>query len=175
MTTNPDLQLSSGHRPEWTARAVPSERAALAEQGLVRLLRHYTEIWRVHSKNTNASADKGRSPLVPSTPQGVAPQAETVRSLFLWLHAKRRGLRVTKRIGRLEAANKVPASVKPDATWQQAVTIMLNNDAPRICASVVVLFPMMAHSQDHNQAGTCNLIERNIASSAKGDDQLASC
>ena len=82
---------------------------------------------------------------------------------------------LTFRIGRLEAANKVPVSVKPDATWQQAVTIMLNNDAPRICASVVVLFPLMAHRQDHNQAGTCNLIERNITSSAKGDDQLASC
>lgn len=34
----------------------------------------------------------------------------------------------TFRIGRLEAANKVPNSVKPDATLQQAVTIMLTND-----------------------------------------------
>jgi CBS domain-containing protein len=34
----------------------------------------------------------------------------------------------TFRIGRLEAANKAPISVKPDATLQQAVTIMLTND-----------------------------------------------
>lgn len=34
----------------------------------------------------------------------------------------------TFRIGRLDAANKVPISVKPDATLQQAVTIMLTND-----------------------------------------------
>jgi len=34
----------------------------------------------------------------------------------------------TFRIGRLEAANKPPTSVKPDATLQQAVTIMLTND-----------------------------------------------
>lgn len=34
----------------------------------------------------------------------------------------------TFRIGRLDAANKVPVSVKPDATLQQAVTIMLTND-----------------------------------------------
>lgn len=34
----------------------------------------------------------------------------------------------TFRIGRLDAANKAPASVKPDATLQQAVTIMLTND-----------------------------------------------
>lgn len=34
----------------------------------------------------------------------------------------------TFRIGRLDAANKAPVSVKPDATLQQAVTIMLTND-----------------------------------------------
>ena len=34
----------------------------------------------------------------------------------------------TFRIGRLDAANKTPLSVKPDATLQQAVTIMLTND-----------------------------------------------
>lgn len=34
----------------------------------------------------------------------------------------------TFRIGRLDAANKSPAVVKPDATLQQAVTIMLTND-----------------------------------------------
>lgn len=34
----------------------------------------------------------------------------------------------TFRIGRLEAANRRPVSVKPDATLQQAVTIMLTND-----------------------------------------------
>jgi len=34
----------------------------------------------------------------------------------------------TFRIGRLDAANKAPISVKPDATLQQAVTIMLTND-----------------------------------------------
>ncbi len=34
----------------------------------------------------------------------------------------------TFRIGRLDAANKAPTSVKPDATLQQAVTIMLTND-----------------------------------------------
>lgn len=34
----------------------------------------------------------------------------------------------TFRIGRLEAANRSPISVKPDATLQQAVTIMLTND-----------------------------------------------
>ena len=34
----------------------------------------------------------------------------------------------TFRIGRLDAANKSPISVKPDATLQQAVTIMLTND-----------------------------------------------
>lgn len=34
----------------------------------------------------------------------------------------------TFRIGRLVAANKIPISVKPDATLQQAVTIMLAND-----------------------------------------------
>lgn len=34
----------------------------------------------------------------------------------------------TFRIGRLDAANKTPVIVKPDATLQQAVTIMLTND-----------------------------------------------
>jgi CBS domain-containing protein len=34
----------------------------------------------------------------------------------------------TFRIGRLDAANRTPISVKPDATLQQAVTIMLTND-----------------------------------------------
>jgi CBS domain-containing protein len=34
----------------------------------------------------------------------------------------------TFRIGRLDAANKTPVSVKPDAPLQQAVTIMLTND-----------------------------------------------
>lgn len=34
----------------------------------------------------------------------------------------------TFRIGRLDAANKTPVSVKPDSTLQQAVTIMLTND-----------------------------------------------
>ena len=34
----------------------------------------------------------------------------------------------TNRIGRLEAANRAPISVKPDSTLQQAVTIMLTND-----------------------------------------------
>ena len=34
----------------------------------------------------------------------------------------------TFRIGRLDVANKVPVSVKPDASLQQAVTIMLTND-----------------------------------------------
>lgn len=34
----------------------------------------------------------------------------------------------TYRIGRLESANKPPTSVKPDATLQQAVTLMLTND-----------------------------------------------
>lgn len=34
----------------------------------------------------------------------------------------------TFRVGRLDAANKVPIFVKPDATLQQAVTIMLTND-----------------------------------------------
>lgn len=34
----------------------------------------------------------------------------------------------TFRIGRLDAANRAPKSVKPDATLQQAVTIMLTND-----------------------------------------------
>jgi len=34
----------------------------------------------------------------------------------------------TFRIGRLDAANKSPMTVKPDATLQQAVTIMLTND-----------------------------------------------
>jgi CBS domain-containing protein len=34
----------------------------------------------------------------------------------------------TYRIGRLESANRVPISVKPDATLQQAVTLMLTND-----------------------------------------------
>lgn len=34
----------------------------------------------------------------------------------------------TFRIGRLDAANRTPVSVKPDASLQQAVTIMLTND-----------------------------------------------
>jgi len=34
----------------------------------------------------------------------------------------------TFRIGRLDAANKTPQSVKPDATLSQAVTVMLTND-----------------------------------------------
>lgn len=34
----------------------------------------------------------------------------------------------TYRIGRLESANKTPISVKPDATLQQAITLMLAND-----------------------------------------------
>lgn len=34
----------------------------------------------------------------------------------------------TFRISRLDAANKAPAAVKPDATLQQAITIMLSND-----------------------------------------------
>lgn len=34
----------------------------------------------------------------------------------------------TYRISRLESANKTPVSVKPDATLQQAVTLMLTND-----------------------------------------------
>lgn len=34
----------------------------------------------------------------------------------------------THRIGRLEAANKPPVSIKPDATLQQAVTLMMTND-----------------------------------------------
>jgi CBS domain-containing protein len=34
----------------------------------------------------------------------------------------------TYRLGRLESANKPPVSVKPDATLQQAVTLMLTND-----------------------------------------------
>jgi hypothetical protein len=34
----------------------------------------------------------------------------------------------TYRIGRLDAANQIPSAVKPDATLQQAVTIMLTND-----------------------------------------------
>lgn len=34
----------------------------------------------------------------------------------------------TFRIGRLDAANKAPIAVRPDATLQQAVTIMLTND-----------------------------------------------
>jgi CBS domain-containing protein len=34
----------------------------------------------------------------------------------------------TYRIGRLESANRAPISVKPDATLQQAVTLMLTND-----------------------------------------------
>jgi CBS domain-containing protein len=34
----------------------------------------------------------------------------------------------TFRIGRLDAANRAPVSVKPDASLQQAVTIMLTND-----------------------------------------------
>lgn len=38
----------------------------------------------------------------------------------------------TFRIGRLDAANKVPISVKPDATLQQAVTIMLTNDFSQV-------------------------------------------
>jgi hypothetical protein len=34
----------------------------------------------------------------------------------------------TNRLGRLESANRVPISVKPDATLQKAVTLMLTND-----------------------------------------------
>jgi CBS domain-containing protein len=34
----------------------------------------------------------------------------------------------TYRIGRLDSANRVPVSVKPDATLQQAVTLMMTND-----------------------------------------------
>lgn len=110
--------------------------------------------------------------------KGVAPPAETVRSILSWFDARRRGHGVvsvirnalkkhglttspdfeyawldsavsfvaerngsedsgveqtvdhdpTFRIGRLEAANRKPTSVPPDATLQQAVTIMLTND-----------------------------------------------
>ncbi|HNA27048.1 MAG TPA: CBS domain-containing protein [Nitrospira sp.] len=46
----------------------------------------------------------------------------------------------TFRIGRLDAANKPPTSVKPDATLQQAVTIMLTNDYSQL--------PVMPNARD---------------------------
>jgi CBS domain len=46
----------------------------------------------------------------------------------------------TYRIGRLESANRPPTSVKPDATLQQAVTLMLTNDFSQL--------PVMPNDRD---------------------------